>query len=90
MADQELVKLAQSKAHVDFFEELKKRNLQIEEFSVSRRHGLHVTVDLKMKADVTEEQIRDILDEISKIRFQKAKEAKKNRRKERKAVTEKA
>ena len=75
---------------MDFFEELKKRNLPIQEFSVSRRNGLHVTVDLKMKADVTEQQIRDILDEISKIRFQKAKEAKKQRKKERKAITEQA
>ncbi|KAE9550185.1 hypothetical protein FO519_006593, partial [Halicephalobus sp. NKZ332] len=79
--DHELVKLAQSKVHLDFFEELKKRNLAIEEFSVARRRGLHVTVDLKMKQNVTEEQIRDILDEISKVKFQKAKEAKKNRKK---------
>uniref|UniRef100_A0AC34R3Z9 Leucine--tRNA ligase n=2 Tax=Panagrolaimus sp. JU765 TaxID=591449 RepID=A0AC34R3Z9_9BILA len=77
LSDSELVQLARNKLHSLFFTELSKAGRTIEDFTITKRKGLHITMDLKMKNDVTETHIKKVLDKVTKIKFKDAKKSKK-------------
>lgn len=71
-----MIQLAKSKTHLPFFTELSKANGIVEDFTVTRRKGLHVTLDMKLKKDMTESKIKKILDKVTKSRVKEVKQSK--------------
>uniref|UniRef100_A0A914ZAY6 leucine--tRNA ligase n=1 Tax=Panagrolaimus superbus TaxID=310955 RepID=A0A914ZAY6_9BILA len=81
MSDEQVMELAKTQTHSQFFGGVSQKNLDMISYGVSRRNGLHVTIDLKFKEDVTENHLRDILDDFSRIRMKAAKNARQQRKK---------
>jgi leucyl-tRNA synthetase len=82
MSDNELIELAKNQTHSNFFNGINQKNLEFVSFDVNRHDGLHVTIDLNFKENVNENHLRDILENLSKIRLEEARNARKNRKKE--------
>jgi leucyl-tRNA synthetase len=90
LSDKEVMEFAKTQTHSQFFDGLSQKNLNLISYGVSRRNGLHVTIDLKFKEDVNENHLRDILDHLSKARMNAAKTAKHQRKKELKTLSKAA
>lgn len=82
ISDEQVMELAKTQTHSQFFDGVAQKKLDLLSYGVSRRDGLHVTIDLKFKDNVNENHLRDILDDLSRIRMKAAKNARQQRKKE--------